>query len=312
MIAFLGEALVDLIGSKGGDGQLCFCAHPGGCALNAATAAARLDADVLYIGAISSDMFGAMIGRHFAENHVGTVGQLCEVGEHTMLAFANLDARGQASYSFHTAHTTIEACPAPMITHVFTQFDDIRYLHVGSVAVALDHSGDEIVRALEELDPLPFLFFDPNVRPAVIGDMDRYRKRVLSIARRASMIKLSDEDLRMLFPRISIAHGVDQLLSLGAEHVVLTKGKHGLQWRSREGLDVSVPAIDNPIVDTVGAGDTVSGALLCYLGEHGIGPGDPIEEDQASEALAFAAAAAAVTTSRKGADPPRRTDIVIH
>ncbi|MEA5031490.1 MAG: PfkB family carbohydrate kinase, partial [Sphaerochaeta sp.] len=74
-------------------------------------------------------------------------------------------------------------------------------------------------------------------------------------------------------------------------------------------LDIRVPAIDNPIVDTVGAGDTVSGALLTYLEEHDIGIGDTVTREQATEALEFAAAAAAVTTSRKGANPPRRSEI---
>ena len=189
------------------------------------------------------------------------------------------------------------------------EHDDIHYIHVGSVSIALESSGPRIAEALGELEMRPFVFFDPNVRPTVVVDERAYRKRVLQIARMSTMIKLSNEDLHLLLPGTSADEGVAQLLALGVEHVVLTKGKDGLLWRSSGGLDVAIPAIDNPIVDTVGAGDTVSGALLSALEEHGIGPGDAVDEDLARSMLHFAVRAASVTTSRKGADPPRLSEL---
>ncbi|MDD3824041.1 MAG: PfkB family carbohydrate kinase [Sphaerochaetaceae bacterium] len=311
MIAFLGEALIDLIGGIGADGQPCFHYYAGGCALNAATAAARLDSEVLYVGKLSADMFGKQMQEHFRKNSVQVVRELCDVPQNSMIGFAKLDDSGSASYSFYIDGTTVTSLSSDEILDALEDRDELHYLHVGSVAVALDRSGNEILKALKRLDPKPFIFFDPNVRPTVIDDFDAYRKRVLSIARLSSMIKLSHEDLSLLFPGIASEQALDYLMDLGVAHVVLTKGKDGLHWRSQGSLDVHVPAVDNPIVDTVGAGDTVSGALLTYLEEHGMGTGDPIDEDHAREALVFAAAAAAVTTGRKGADPPRRSEIVI-
>ena len=313
MIAILGEALFDMIGGVGNNGQPCFYHYIGGSALNTATAAARLDADVLFIGKISADMFGKQMQAHFAENNVQIIPKLCDVPENSMLGFLKLDARGSASYVFYTEGTAVTGLRAEEILSALQSYNQIQYLHVGSVAVALETSGKEILKALKKIPSHgPSLFFDPNVRPSVIDDFDLYQKRVLEIVKLSFIVKLSDEDLTSLYPQSSIAEALEALLELGAEHVVLTKGKDGLNWRSKTGLDVHVPAVDNPIVDTVGAGDTVSGALLTYLAEHAIKRGDPISKEQVEEALVFAAAAAAITTSRKGANPPKRAEVVLH
>ena len=309
MIAFMGEALIDLIGSTGSEGQPCFYYYSGGCALNAATAAARLDSDVLYIGKLSSDMFGIQMQEYFTANKVKMVPEFQDVHENSMIGFAKLDAHGSATYSFYIEGTTVTVLTAEEIVEAIEPLDTLRYLHVGSVSVALDSSGEQILSALKRLKNRPFVFFDPNVRPSVIKDFETYRKRVVEVARLSTLIKLSHEDLGLLFPDRNVEDGISYLLDLGASHVVLTKGKDGLQWISKSGLDIQVPAIDNPIVDTVGAGDTVSGALLTYMEEHDIGLGDIVTSGQATEALEFAAAAAAVTTSRKGANPPRRSEV---
>jgi hypothetical protein len=48
---------------------------------------------------------------------------------------------------------------------------------------------------------------------------------------------------------------------------------------------------------------------MTYLEEQHISPDDTLSEDTVRTILSFAAQAAAVTTSRKGADPPRRDEI---
>jgi fructokinase len=309
MIAILGEALIDLIGGEGKDDQPCFYHYAGGCALNAATAAARLESDVLYIGRLSADMFGKQMQSYFRANNVKLIDEFCDVTENSMIGFAKLDEHGAASYVFYSEGTTVTKLGVQDISRVLNSNPEIAYLHVGSVSIALEDSGNKILDALRTTKNLPFVFFDPNVRPTVIQDFDSYRKRVLEIVKLSSLVKLSHEDLALIYPDRSIEEGVQAILELGASQVILTKGKDGLQWCTNNGLDVSVPAIDNPIVDTVGAGDTVSGAILTYLEEHSIGKGDSITEAQAKEAMEFAALAAAVTTSRKGANPPKRSEV---
>jgi fructokinase len=309
MIAILGEALIDFIGKQGDEGNLSFTAYPGGCALNAATAAARLDTDVLYIGRLSSDMFGKQMQEYFKQNSVKLVNRFCNVPENSMIGFAHIDKHGSASYAFYSEDTTITHLTSDEIISVLSEHKDIAYLHIGSVAVALDESGNHILQALHQATSLPLIFFDPNVRPTVIQDLVSYRERVKNLFQLTHVVKLSNEDLELLFPDVSLLEGIHLILEMGVRHVILTKGKDGLQWISHNGMNISVPAIENPIADTVGAGDTVSGAILTYFEEHQIGKNDELNALQVKEALEFAALAAAVTTSRKGANPPMRNEL---
>ena len=311
MIGILGEALIDFIGGKGLDGNECYYPYSGGCALNAATAAARLGSSVLYIGKLSADMFGQKMQAHFTDNNVKLVKTLCGVVENSMIGFARLDSSGAASYVFYSQGTTPTVLTAEEIVNAIYSENNLAFLHIGSVALALDISGEQIRKAMRMLKNPPFIFMDPNVRPTVIKDFDTYRERVLDVASLAQMIKLSHEDLELLYPGISENEAVDSLLAGGASHVVLTRGKDGLTWFAKKGFSTHVEAIDNQIVDTVGAGDTVSGAILTYLEENGLTDPSTITVDQAREALRFASVAASVTCSRKGCDPPRRHEVFV-
>lgn len=309
MIGILGEALIDLIEGTGGGKEPCFYPHVGGCALNTATAASRLGSSVLYIGKLSADMFGLQMQQHFSENGVAVYPPFCNVRENSMLAFASLDKDGAASYAFYIAGTTVEALRSYEIEEVFSHTRHIDFLHIGSVALALERSGEEILTALKRLDSRPYIFLDPNVRPTVIEDLSRYRERLIMAISLSAIVKLSCEDLALVFPGVPEREGVAKLIDCGAAHVVLTRGKDGLSWYSANGIDVWVPAIDTKVVDTVGAGDTVSGAILCYLDERGLTTPDGVTTTHAREALTFAAAAADITCSRKGANPPWRREL---
>jgi ribokinase len=57
-----------------------------------------------------------------------------------------------------------------------------------------------------------------------------------------------------------------RLLTLGPEHVMLTRGEKGVFWASRGGLQV-VPSLPVKVVDTVGAGDAFNAGLAVGLSE---------------------------------------------
>lgn len=309
MVAILGEALIDFVGGTSAEGKSLFYYYNGGSSLNAAISSARLENSTLYIGKLSQDMFGKQMQAYLEANKVELVPWLCDARENSTIGFAKLDAEGSASYVFYTAATSVTQLSAEEILRVFNAYP-IEYLLTGSVACALEESGSQILEALQAYGPEKFnIILDPNVRPTVISDKELYLERIYQLVKIAYLVKLSDEDLLYLFPEKSLKEGVAALLELGALEVVLTKGKDGLEWHNQEGLNVAVPAVDNPIVDTIGAGDTVSGALLNFLKENKIGRGVSITAEQAEQALTLAAKAAAVTTSREGANPPYRSEI---
>jgi fructokinase len=142
--------------------------------------------------------------------------------------------------------------------------------------------------------------FDPNVRPNVLPDREKYRDAIEKWAGISSFVKLSDEDLAWLGYR-----GVDRFFELGAKLVVVTRGANGIDGYTKEGL-VSVPGVAVDVVDTVGAGDTVGAVLVEGLLKYGL---DQLVSERTFEVLNRAAKAAAITCTRAGAKPPTAEEL---
>ncbi|WP_246480284.1 ribokinase [Inhella gelatinilytica] len=97
-----------------------------------------------------------------------------------------------------------------------------------------------------------------------------------------------------------VADAAERLLALGPRAVLISLGSAGVQWQDGK-QRLHRPARQVRAVDTVGAGDTLVGALVTALGE-----GHAIDA-----ALDFAQAAAAWAVSRPGvqAAMPRRAEL---
>ena len=119
------------------------------------------------------------------------------------------------------------------------------------------------------LDAAPGLrILDPNPRPRLIVDLEAYRRGFERVVTRATLIKLSDEDARILYAREDEGLAAS-LIERGVEIVLFTRGKFGASVSTRSGFSVSVPAtsLAAPIVDTMGAGDaTLAGVIAFVLG----------------------------------------------
>ena len=108
-----------------------------------------------------------------------------------------------------------------------------------------------------------FVSYDPNLREAFIEDPDRTRRDVIALARKCTLVKLSDEDAEVLgedpddFAR-TLTRGERTRL------VLLTRGGRGATGFSRTD-EVSVQPRQVEVVDTVGAGDAFMAATLAQL-----------------------------------------------
>src|SRR3712207_8057816 len=94
MFVVVGEALVDLVGQRGGR---TLAAHPGGSPANVALGLARLGAPVTLKTRLGRDAFGGIVSTHLEASGVRVDG--VEDGLATSLAIATL-AAGIASYDF--------------------------------------------------------------------------------------------------------------------------------------------------------------------------------------------------------------------
>lgn len=129
---------------------------------------------------------------------------------------------------------------------------------------------------------------------------------------RTHLLKVSDEDLALLYPGRTVEQFAADALAAGTPLVVVTRGAEGAVGFTARGR-VPMPPVAVEVVDTVGAGDTFQAALLTWAAETGrLSPAAlaQVDETALAQALDFAARAAAITCGRRGADLPRRGELV--
>ncbi len=323
-VLVVGEVLVDLVpepatpppaASPPTGASLCVVAHAGGSPANVAVGLARLGTPALFAGRISTGGFGPWLRAYLEANGVDTAPSL-RAPEPASLALVTLGAAGAATYTFYLEETADwQWSPG--------ELPDPRTLgatavHTGSLAVALPPGGDVVagwIRGVREARDV-FLSIDPNVRPGLTGDLGLYRRRLAGLVAASHLVKVSDEDLAVLHPGEDPVRAAVSWAGSGPEIVVVTHGADGASLvRSNRAGEVQVLHEPSPrvqVVDTVGAGDAFTAALLTRLATHdALHPGGAtlLDAGELGDCLRFANLAAAVSCTRAGADPPAMSDL---
>ena len=293
-----GEVLIDLI--PGADGVRV--AHVGGGPANTAKALARLGHDVHFIDGISSDEYGQMSRKELLDDEV-KLDLALKSDKPTCTAEVTLAADGGASYVF-TIHGTA--------TFDFNESwlpDPSRYkpqaLHIGTLAIIVEPSSSVLYEWAIKVAEFAPIVLDPNVRPSVVGNRIRYVAAVEKWAAISSVIKLSDDDMKWLYPDESFESVAQRWIAQGTSVVVITRGSDGLIGFSSAG-SVEVPGVKIEVADTVGAGDTVGAIIVEAMVEKGI---LNLNDEVLKATLHRAAVAAGITCSRKGAQPPYKHEL---
>ncbi len=307
MIVVGGEALVDLVPAPGTvPGELGpLLPLPGGGPYNVAITAGRLGAPVRFLSRLSTDSFGDALLRRLELSGVDT--SMIQRGpEPTTLAVAGIAPDGSARYSFHVEGTADRdvAHPGPLPA-------EIQIVSLGTLSLLLEPGASRYEQLMRDHTGLTVV--DPNIRPAMVTDATAYRARFASWLPHIGLLKLSIEDAEWLAEG-SADKAVADWLGRGPAAVVLTRGGDGIAVRTDGGVEVEVPTVPATVVDTIGAGDTVHGALLSWLHNNGITTSETLRTVDAEawrEALTFAARAASITVSRAGAEPPYAAELAV-
>src|SRR5699024_3669195 len=99
--------------------------------------------------------------------------------------------------------------------------DSIAVLHTGSIAATLHPSAEEITELCAAARPHAAISYDPNVRPTIMGEADRVRRRIERLVAGADLVKVSDEDIAWLYPGQDVADAVRRRAAAGPALVVL-------------------------------------------------------------------------------------------
>jgi fructokinase len=308
MILVGGEALVDLVpdpATRPGElGPLL--PLPGGGPYNVAITVGRLGGGVRFLSRLSTDSFGEALLQRLELSGVDT--SMVQRGpEPTTLAVAGIGPDGSARYSFH-----VEGTADREVRHPGPLPPEISIVSLGTLSLLLEPGASRYEQLLRDHAGRGGLtVLDPNIRPAVVTDATAHRARFASWLPDTGLLKLSIEDAAWLADGDPHA-AVRGWLGRGPAAVVLTRGADGLVALLADGGEVEVPTVPATVVDTIGAGDTVHGALLHWLDEAGVSTPEglrAVDRDMWRRALEFAARAASVTVSRAGAEPPYAAEL---
>jgi fructokinase len=293
-----GEVLIDLI--PGADGVRV--PHVGGGPANTAKALARLGHDVQFIDGISSDQYGQISQKELLDDEV-KLDLALKSDKPTCTAEVTLAADGSGSYFFNIDGTATFDFSLDWLP------DPSRYkpqvLHIGTLVTVIEPGADVLYDWAIRVAEFAPIVYDPNIRPSVMGDRDRYQASVEKWAAISSVIKVSDDDVEWLYPGESVESVAQRWINDGAALVVITRGINGLLGVSAGG-SVEVPGVKIEVADTVGAGDTVGAIIVEAMIEKGI---LNLTDEVLKATLHRAAVAAGITCSRKGAQPPYKHEL---
>ncbi|WNZ81163.1 carbohydrate kinase [Pseudomonas sp. P105] len=311
MYLVCGEALFDFFSENemgGQASQVNFKAIAGGSPFNVAVGLRRLGVESALFGGLSTDYLGRRLHQVLAAEGVSTEYAL-DFDAPTTLAMVAVGANGSPHYSFRG-----EGCADRQLglDHLPVLGEHVRGLHVGSFSLVVQPIADTLLALVRRESGKRLVSLDPNVRLNPQPDIELWRSRIATLVEYADLIKVSDEDLSLLYPDQPPQTIIERWMEHRCQLVFLTRGSQGATVFSRQHGSWSMPACSVQIADTVGAGDTFQAALITWLTEHQL---DSVEglhtltREQVSEMLAFAMRAAALTCGRTGPDLPYRQQL---
>jgi fructokinase len=299
----IGEALIDLVPDGLPNG---YQARTGGSPFNVAVALARVQTRTALMARLAENAFGRMLRSAAAAEGI-VLDAAPHAAEPTTLAVVSVDDDGRAAYDFYrdgTADwqwTAVELRRLPPDTEV---------LHFGSLAAFVPPGGARIDALVREVyaGGKVLVSYDPNVRPAVLGNSVRVRQLVERSIGHAHLIKASREDIEWLYP----GRGLDDIgrrwVAIGARLVVITDGPRGATAYRAQAEPLMRPGRPTEVVDTIGAGDAFTAGMLSGLVRRGLQAPRrlaTVAEAALVDILDEAVLIASVTCEHVGADPPR-------
>ncbi|USB82102.1 carbohydrate kinase, partial [Burkholderia cenocepacia] len=247
-----GEALTDFIRD---DAQHWHSVAGGSC-WNVARVGARLGVPTAFAGTVSRDTFGDELMRKSADAGLD-MRFIRQVDRAPLLAMV---VSKQPPHYFFIGENSADLAfdPADLPAGAF---DAAEIVHVGSLGVVREPLAARLIELAQAARAAgKRISFDPNFRAPMAAPS--YRDTLRRLTALADWIKVSDEDLRGLFPELDEAAALAQLRAWApAATMLVTRGATGMQLLHRD-TELFQPAFPTAVADTVGCGDASIGGWL--------------------------------------------------
>ncbi len=275
----------------------------GGGPANTAKALARMGYDVDFIDGISTDAYGISARKELSRDGVA-LDLSVSSDKPTCTATVTLDSKGSASYEFLIDGTATFDFQDSWLPDPERLKPSV--LHIGTLVTIIQPGASVLFDWAVGVGEFAPIVFDPNIRPSVMGDRDKYAAAVEKWVGISSIVKVSDDDIKWLYPDESLDLVARRWIATGVSCVVITRGAHGLIGFTENGME-EVDGVQVEVVDTVGAGDTVGAIVVEAVLKHSV---HGLQGHVLNQVLHKAAVAAGITCSRAGAQPPRTHELI--
>lgn len=299
-----GDILTDLV-RTGEDHESHWLSRPGGAGWNVARAVARLGLATACAGSLGTDCFSDELWN--ASVVAGLDMRFMQRVERPPLLAIVHRTHPPAYFFMGENSADLAFDPARLPEGWMAQ---VKWAHFGCISLVRQPLGETLATLAAQLHARGVkISFDPNYRNLMEHGYEPTLRRMAALA---DLIKVSDEDLRLLFKTDDEAAAIATLREMnpaatllvtrGAEKATLfVPGAQGTEGTAAgTTFEASPPRVE--VADTVGAGDASIGGLLFSL----------MTAPQRSwpEHLAFALAAGAAACRHKGAHSPSLDEVV--
>lgn len=276
----LGEVLWDLFPTS---------RQPGGATANVAFHASQLGATGLVVSRVGRDELGQEIVKYFAEHGLVTTHIQHDDVAPTGAATIEINEHGHR-FTIHEDVAWDRLEFTPHLQSVMQQADAICF---GTLAQRGHFARETIQRCLWEASDRCLVVFDINIRQHYYD-----RATIERSLQSANIVKLNADEVVLVqqllqWPAGSLDEFACRLCGhFGSELVCITRAEHGCFVAShKESVDVAGKSV--AVVDTVGAGDAFTAALLMTQ----------LEDWPLADAAKFANEVGALVASQPGAMP---------
>lgn len=244
-----------------------FVRHLGGAPANLAVGLARQGVATAQCTLVGNDAFGRFVMQALQQEGVLTDAIAAHPSARTGVTFVAIGPDGERSFLFYR-HPSADMLIAP--AHIDAQALHLRrgrLFHFGSSTLAREPARSATLRALEcasQFRHSKLLSCDVNLRPHLWPELKEAPPLLRKLLFDCDIVKLTLEELPLLFGTDSPEVAAAQLRQKGVAVVVVTQGERGCYLDTPAGQSHFAPE-PTSIVDTTGAGDAFSAGMLAEL-----------------------------------------------
>jgi len=233
---------------------------PGGSALNTAVTIRKLGAQrVELLGCIGEDEEGIRIEKALSNLGIGTKGLTLQSARNTGTCIVSIQSSGERSFIYSSgANDAVGTIP-----EYLEQINNGSIVHLGGVLDMAILAGESLIRIVDELKEK-----NCYVSMDLAWDWRQHGwESIKSSLKQTDVVVMNDQEAFNLTGCKDVADTATKIFNEGCPFVVIKLGRKGAYVCTKDYRGV-IPGFSVESIDTTGAGDAFSGALLVAISKN--------------------------------------------